>query len=72
MDNDKKEDIEMGKTFTALVRIHEANCAIDFPTEGELNFRYAVMKKLALQLGLKELVDKAITGPGRPTNPPRR
>ena len=60
-----KPDSEMGKTFTALVRIHEANCKIDFPTDVEQNFRIAVMKKLAEEMGLKELKDKTIIGGGR-------
>lgn len=60
-----KPDSEMGKTFTALVRIHEANCRIDFPTDVEQNFRIAVMKKLAEEMNLKELRDKTIGGPGR-------
>ena len=60
-----KPDSEMGKTFTALVRIHEANCRIDFPTDVEQNFRIAVMKKLAEEMGLSELRNKTIVGPGR-------
>lgn len=62
---DEKEKSEMGKTFTALVRIHEANCHIDFPNETEQNFRIAIMKKLAAELGLRELKPMAIDGPGR-------
>ncbi len=38
-----------------LVRIHEANCAIQFPTPPEAAFRLAIMKKLAESLSLKEL-----------------
>ncbi len=38
-----------------LVRIHEANCAIEHPTEHELNFRLAIMKRIGLEYGLKEL-----------------
>ncbi len=38
-----------------LVRIHEANCKIDFPTPEEAAFRLAIMKKLGLDLGLKEI-----------------
>jgi hypothetical protein len=46
-----------------LVRIHEANCKIDFPTPEEANFRIAVMKQLGRDLGLKEVRVAAITGP---------
>ena len=38
-----------------LVRIHEGNCAIPFPTPPEAAFRLAIMKKLAESLALKEL-----------------
>ena len=62
---DTKPDNEKGMTFTALVRIHEANCGIDYPTDVEQNFRIAVMKAIASQLGLKELRDAVITGPGK-------
>jgi sialic acid synthase SpsE len=37
-----------------LVRIHEANCHIPYPTPIEGNFRLAIMKKLAAEYGLKE------------------
>ncbi|HRV31760.1 MAG TPA: hypothetical protein P5169_08600 [Kiritimatiellia bacterium] len=46
-----------------LVRIHEANCRIEYPTAAELNFRLAVMKALAKGLGLRELRALEITGP---------
>jgi hypothetical protein len=38
-----------------LVRIHEANCAIEHPTEQELSFRLAIMKRIAADYELKEL-----------------
>jgi hypothetical protein len=38
-----------------LVRIHEGNCAIPFPTPPEAAFRLAIMKKLAESLSLREL-----------------
>ncbi len=53
-----------------LVRIHEANCGILFPSGDEVNFRLAIMKKLAQDLGLKELRGSSITGPVVP--PPLR
>jgi len=62
---DQKPDNEKGMTFTALVRIHEANCGIDFPTDVEQNFRIAIMKKLARELGLSELKNSVIGGPGK-------
>ncbi len=46
-----------------LVRIHEANCNIQHPIAIELNFRIAVLKKIALALELKELRNVGITGP---------
>jgi len=46
-----------------LVRIHEANCQIEYPTRDEANFRLAIMKKLGLQFTLKELRATAIEGP---------
>lgn len=53
-----------------LIRIHEANCKIDYPSVDELNFRLAVMKRLGLALGLKELRPLMIDGPV--TQPPAR
>jgi hypothetical protein len=47
-----------------LVRIHEANCSIPFPTALEANFRIAVMKRLAAELGLRELRVATLDGPG--------
>ena len=46
-----------------LVRIHEANCQIPYPTPVEANFRLAIMKKLAAEYGLKELRAATIEGP---------
>jgi hypothetical protein len=48
-----------------LVRIHEANCHIEHPTPLELNFRLAIMKKLAADYSLKELRAAVIEGPAR-------
>jgi hypothetical protein len=47
-----------------LVRIHEANCNIQYPTPTEANFRLAIMKKLAAEYSLKELRATTIDGPG--------
>lgn len=57
-----------------LVRIHEANCHIDYPTAEEANFRIAIMKQLGRQFGLKELRIAAINGPvvATPPRPQRR
>lgn len=54
-----------------LVRIHEANCQIDYPTPIEANFRLAIMKQLGREFGLKEVRTAAITGPitGTPARP---
>lgn len=46
-----------------LIRIHEANCAIDHPSLDEANFRVAIMKQIGTRFGLRELRDKVITGP---------
>jgi hypothetical protein len=46
-----------------LVRIHEANCRIEFPTPDEANFRLAVMKQLGRGFALKEMRATSITGP---------
>ncbi|HEX4084340.1 MAG TPA: hypothetical protein VHY22_05480 [Chthoniobacteraceae bacterium] len=62
---DTKPDNEKGMTFTALVRIHEANCGIDYPTDVEQNFRIAIMKAIARDLGLEQLKTTIITGPGK-------
>jgi hypothetical protein len=53
---------EMGKTFTAKVRILEAVCGIDFPNEEEQNFRVAVMKSIGVDLRLAEVRALTITG----------
>ncbi len=44
-----------------LVRIHEANCHIEHPTELEMAFRLAIMKKLALEYDLRELRTAVVT-----------
>ena len=46
-----------------LVRIHEANCQIEFPTPDEANFRIAIMKQLGREFGLKELRGAIVAGP---------
>ncbi len=68
MTTDQKPDADKGKTFTALVRIHEANCSMDFCTDHEHNFRLAIMKAIAAELKLGELRDKEISGPGGARN----
>jgi hypothetical protein len=52
-----------------LVRIHEANCKIDYPSPDEANFRIAIMKKLGGALGLRELRGLPIVGPVTSTKP---
>jgi hypothetical protein len=46
-----------------LVRIHEANCQIEYPTPEEANFRIAIMKQLGREFGLRELRTTAVSGP---------
>ena len=57
-----------------LVRIHEANCAIEHPTETELAFRLAIMKKLAAEYQLRELRAAALVPLNQKSAaaPPRR
>jgi hypothetical protein len=57
-----------------LVRIHEANCQLEYPTPDEANFRLAIMKQLGREFGLKEVRAAAITGPvvATPARPQRR
>jgi hypothetical protein len=38
-----------------LVRIHEGNCGILFPSAAETNFRIAIMKRIAMDFNLREL-----------------
>ena len=52
-----------------LVRVHEANCKIEYPTKDEANFRLAIMKRLGLQFALKELRLAQVEGPVLATNP---
>lgn len=52
-----------------LVRIHEANCNLEYPTPAEANFRLAIMKKLGEQYRLKELRAATIDGPITSTSP---
>jgi hypothetical protein len=51
-------------TPAELVRIHEANCQLQFATAPEQNFRIAMMKYIARRLGLVELRSSEMTGPG--------
>ncbi len=46
-----------------LVRIHEANCEIEYPTPEEANFRLAIMKQLGREFSLKEVRTTAIAAP---------
>ncbi len=63
-------DTERGFTPAELVRIHEANCQIDFASADEQNFRIAMMKHLGHRLGLAEMRSLTITGPGRGVSRP--
>ena len=47
-----------------LVRVHEANCNIPYPTPVEANFRLAIMKKLAAEYGLREYREATVVKPG--------
>lgn len=61
-----KEQIQ-GRTH--LVRIHESNCQIEFPTPEEANFRIAIMKQLGREFGLKEIRSTTVAGPVTSTTP---
>jgi hypothetical protein len=50
-----------------LIRIHEANCKIDYPTVDEANFRVAIMKRIGTALGLAQLHTATIAGPVQTT-----
>ena len=54
-----------------IVRIHEANCEIDFASADEQNFRIAMMKYIGRKLGLAELKTAALAGPGAGLSRPR-
>ena len=49
-------------TPAEIVRIHEANCQLEFVDPQEQNFRIAMMKFIARKLGLPELKGAAVTG----------
>jgi hypothetical protein len=57
---------EQDKRLAQLVRIHESNCRIDYPTRDEAAFRLAVMKELGMNLRLKEMRHVAIGDCGVP------
>lgn len=58
-------------TPAELVRIHEANCELEFLSPEEQNFRIACMKHLARRMGLTELKGATITGPGAGISRPK-
>ncbi len=45
-----------------LIRIHEANCQIEYPSCDEANFRLAIMKKIGLEFALKEVRAAKVEG----------
>jgi len=54
-----------------LVRMYEASCHIQFTTPNDLNFRLAVMKKLGLEFGLREMRKVEMTGPAPAASAPK-
>jgi hypothetical protein len=46
-----------------LVRVHEANCDIEHPTADELKFRLAIMKKIGVAFGLRDMLKLTFAGP---------
>lgn len=59
MPNEKEQLTERAQ----LVRLYEASCGIDFPSDDERNFRRSLMIKLGLTYGLKEVRNGSIEGP---------
>jgi hypothetical protein len=60
------EDHKEAMTHRAqLVRIHEANCGIEHPTDEERAFRSSIMRKLGMEFGLREMRNVTFM-PGRP------
>ena len=53
-----------------LVRIHEANCQVEHPSDEERAFRLAIMKKLGAEYGLKELRTLTYGPVARPATAP--
>jgi hypothetical protein len=58
-------------TPAEIVRIHEANCELEFASAEEQNFRLAMMKYIGRRLGLAELKGLALSGPGSGIARPR-
>ena len=46
-----------------LVRVHEANCKIEYPTRDEANFRIAIMKRIGFEFALREVRSASVEGP---------
>jgi len=51
-----------------LVRLYEASAGVDYPSVDELNFRIALMKRIGLSFGLREVQPLTITGPATAEN----
>jgi len=47
-----KEDLQ---ERAQLIRVHEANCEIEHPTDQEIAFRNATMRKIAMLFGYNEV-----------------
>ena len=58
--NTTKEELQ---ERAQLVRIHEANCRIEYPSKDEANFRLAIMKRIGLQFALREVRQAQVDGP---------
>lgn len=58
------QDPDRNFTPAEIVRIHEANCQLEFVDPQEQNFRIAMMKYIARRLALPDLKASTITGPG--------
>jgi hypothetical protein len=72
------QTIDTSRDFSPaeIVRIHEANCQLEFVSADEQNFRVAMMKYIGRRLGLAELRVLPISGgnPGvpRPVTPTQK
>ena len=60
------DEKEIAMERAQLVRLFEASCKIEHPTEDERNFRLSLMKRVGVAFRLKEVRDLTITGPDTP------
>jgi hypothetical protein len=59
-------------TPAEIVRIHEANCQLEFVDSQEQNFRIAMMKYIARRLNLADLKPSTISGAATGVQRPKK